>query len=65
MKKLAEVEADAAAKKLAEEAARRQAPLFVIPLNSAPPPPEFTVPTGGAGDEHPVKIGIASCRERV
>nr|XP_020195369.1 uncharacterized protein LOC109781178 [Aegilops tauschii subsp. strangulata] len=54
LKKLAVAEADAAAKKLAEEAARRQAPLFVIPLNSAPPPTEFTTPTGGAGDEEPV-----------
>nr|XP_020160617.1 uncharacterized protein LOC109745887 [Aegilops tauschii subsp. strangulata] len=54
LKKLAEAEADFAAKKLAEEAARRQAPLFVIPLNSVPPPPEFTAPTGGAGDEQPV-----------
>ena len=24
------------------------------PLNSAPPPPEFVAPTGGAGDEHPI-----------
>lgn len=54
MKKLAEAEADAAEKKLTEEAARRQVPLFVVPLNSTLPPPEFTVPTGGAGDEQPV-----------
>ena len=54
LKKLAEAEADAAAKKRLEEAARRQEPLFVVPLNSTPPPPEFTSPTGGAGDEHPV-----------
>nr|XP_040244090.1 tropomyosin-1, isoforms 33/34-like [Aegilops tauschii subsp. strangulata] len=53
LKKLAEAEADVAAKKLAEEVAHRQAPLFVIPLNSAPPPPEFTAPIGGAGDDHP------------
>nr|XP_045087272.1 uncharacterized protein LOC123494865 [Aegilops tauschii subsp. strangulata] len=37
-----------------EVAARHQEPLFVVPLNSAPPPPEFTTPTRGAGDEHPI-----------
>jgi hypothetical protein len=54
LKKLAEAEADAAEKMLAEGATHRQAPLFVIPLNSVPPPPEFTAPTGGAGVEQPV-----------
>nr|XP_020197441.1 eukaryotic translation initiation factor 3 subunit A-like [Aegilops tauschii subsp. strangulata] len=54
LKKLVEAEADAAVKKRLEEAARRQEPLFVVPLNSAPPPPEFTALTGGAGDKHPI-----------
>ena len=54
LKKLAEAEADAAAKKRLEDVAHRQEPLFGVPLNSAPPPPEFTAPTGGAGDEHPI-----------
>nr|XP_020195158.1 uncharacterized protein LOC109780987 [Aegilops tauschii subsp. strangulata] len=54
LKKLAEAEADAAAKKRLEEAVRRQEPLFVVPLNSALPLPEFVAPTGGAGDEHPI-----------
>ena len=37
LKKLAEAEADAVAKKRAEEGVYCQAPLFVIPLNSRPP----------------------------
>ena len=41
-KKLAEAEAATAAKQQAEEAARRQSALLVTPLNSAPPPAEFT-----------------------
>nr|XP_020180793.1 uncharacterized protein LOC109766440 [Aegilops tauschii subsp. strangulata] len=54
-KKLAEAEAaDFSAKKQAEEAARRQSAIFVTPLNSAPPPPEFVVQIGEAGGEHPV-----------
>ena len=48
LKKLAEAEADAAAKKRLEEAACRQEPVFVVPLNSAPPPPEFASQTGEA-----------------
>ena len=54
LKKLAEAEAATAVKEQAKEAARRQSALFVIPLNSAPPPPEFVAPTGRAGDEHPI-----------
>ena len=54
LKKLAEVEAADAEKKRAEEAARHQSAVFVVPLNSAPPPPEFSVQTGEAGDENPV-----------
>ena len=54
LKKLAEAEADAAAKKRPEEAARRQELVFVVPLNSTPPPPEFVAPTGGASNDHPV-----------
>ena len=54
LKKLAEAEAADAAKKQAEEAARRQSAVFVTPLNSAPPPPEFVAQTGEAGDEHPI-----------
>ena len=41
-KKLAEAEAAAATKRQAEEAARCQSAVFITPLNSAPPPPEFT-----------------------
>ena len=54
MKELAEAEAATAVKEQAEEAACRQSALFVIPLNSAPPPPEFVALTRGAGDEHPI-----------
>ena len=53
-KKLAEAEAVAATKRQAEEAAHRQSAVFVTPLNSAPPPPEFTGQTGEAGGENPV-----------
>ena len=45
LKKLAEAEAADVAKKQAEDAARRQSAVFVSPLNSAPPPPEFVAPT--------------------
>jgi len=54
LKKLAEAEAADAEKKRAEEAARHQSTVFVVPLNSALPPPEFWAQTGEAGDENPV-----------
>ena len=54
LKKLAEAEATDAEKKHAEEAAHRQSAVFVVPLNSAPPPPEFTAQTGEVGDENPI-----------
>ena len=54
-KKLPEAEAATAAKQQAEEAACRQSALLVTPLNSAPPPPEFTGPTGEAGRENLVE----------
>ena len=41
-KKLAEAEAAVAAKWQAEEAVHHQSAVFVTPLNSTPPPPEFT-----------------------
>ena len=41
-------------KRRVEEAAHRQSAVFVTPLNSAPPPPEFVAQTGEAGGEHPV-----------
>ena len=53
-KRLTEAEATNAVKKRAEEAAHRQSAVFFIPLNSAPPPPEFTAQTGEAGGENPV-----------
>nr|XP_020170018.1 chromosome partition protein Smc-like [Aegilops tauschii subsp. strangulata] len=54
MAKLAATEAAAKAKarERAEEASRRQTAQFVVPLRSAPPPPEFRAPTGGAGGQH-------------
>nr|XP_020164787.1 tol-Pal system protein TolA-like [Aegilops tauschii subsp. strangulata] len=54
LKKLAEAEAAVAAKKQAQEAARHQSAIFVTPLNSAPPPPEFVAQTVEAGGEHPI-----------
>ena len=54
LKKLAEAEAATAAKEQAEEAARHQSVMFVTPLNSVPPPPEFVAQTGEAGGEHPI-----------
>ena len=53
LKKLAEAEADAAAKARLTKAARCQEPLLVATLNSAPPLPEFVATIGGAGDEQP------------
>ena len=53
-KKLAEAEAAVAARRQAEGAAHCQSAVFVTPLNSAPPPPEFTGQTGEAGGENPV-----------
>ena len=50
----AEAEAAAVAKEQAEEAAHRQLAMFVIPLNSAPPPPEFVAQTGETDGEHPI-----------
>ena len=60
LKKLAEAEAADAVKKRAEEAARRQSAVFVTPLNSAPPPPEFVAQSGEAGGEHPVMESAAA-----
>nr|XP_040246093.1 myristoylated alanine-rich C-kinase substrate-like [Aegilops tauschii subsp. strangulata] len=54
LKKLADAEVATAAKNQAKEAARRQSAIFITPLNSAPPPPEFVAQTGEAGGEHPV-----------
>ena len=54
LKKLAEAKAGDAEKKRAEEVARRQSVVFVVPLDSAPPPPEFSAQTGEAGGEHPI-----------
>nr|XP_045088080.1 uncharacterized protein LOC123495894 [Aegilops tauschii subsp. strangulata] len=54
LKKLAEAEAADAAKKQAEEAAHRQSAVFNTPLNSAPPPPEFTAQTREVGNENPI-----------
>lgn len=45
---------DATAKTQMEEAAHGQAPQFVTPLDAAPPVPEISAPTGGAGRDHPV-----------
>ena len=42
LKKLEEAEAAVAARRQAKEVAHRQPAVFVTPLNSAPPPPEFT-----------------------
>nr|XP_020175683.1 uncharacterized protein LOC109761297 [Aegilops tauschii subsp. strangulata] len=54
LKKLAEAEAADATKKQAEEAAHHQSAIFITPLNSAPPPPEFVAQTGEVGNEHPI-----------
>ena len=54
MKKLAEAEAADADKKRVEEAAHRQSAVFVVPLNSVPPPPEFTAQTGEVGDKNQI-----------
>ena len=53
-RKLAQADANTAEKERLAEAARRQEPLLVTPLNTAPPPPEFVATTRGAGDEQPV-----------
>ena len=37
------------------EAARRQEPLLVAPLNTAPPPPDFEATTGGAGGDYAIR----------
>lgn len=50
-----QVEAEAAENERLAEAARRQVPLLVTPLNTAPPPPDFEATTGGAGDDHPIR----------
>ena len=44
-------QANIAAKKRAEDAARQQIPELITPLRSAPLAPEISVPAGGAGDE--------------
>ena len=54
LKKLAEAEAADAENKHAEEAAHHQSAVFVVPLNSAPPPPEFTAQTGEVIGENPI-----------
>ena len=53
-RRLAQAEAEAAERERLAEAVRRQEPLFVTPLNTAPPPPEFEATTGEAGEEHPI-----------
>ena len=54
LKKLEAAEAAAAAKQPAKEVAPRRSAVFVTPLNSAPPPPEFTGQSGEAGGEFPI-----------
>ena len=53
-RKLDEAEAAVVARRQAQEAACRLSALLVVPLNSAPPPSEFTGQTGEAGGEHPI-----------
>lgn len=55
-KKLAEAESVAATKRQAEEATHRQSAVFIILLNSAPLPPEFTGQTGEADSEDPIMV---------
>ena len=52
---LAQAEAQAAEKERLVEAARRQEPLLVVPLNTAPPPPDFEATAGGAGGDYPIR----------
>ena len=52
---LAQAEAQAAEKERLAEAARRQEPLLVGPLNTAPPLPDFEATAGGAGGDHPIR----------
>ena len=54
LKKLEEAEAVIAAKRQAKEVAHRRSAVFVTPLNSVPPPPEFTGQSGEAGGEFPI-----------
>ena len=54
LKKLEAAEAAIAAKQPAKEVAPRRSAVFVTPLNSAPPPPEFTGQSGEAGGEFPI-----------
>ena len=51
LKKLEAAEAAAAAKRPAKEVVPRRSAVFVTPLNSVPPPPEFTGQSGEAGGE--------------
>ena len=57
LKKLEEVEAAVAARWQAKEVAHRRSAVFVTPLNSAPPPPEFTGQLGEAGGEFHMERG--------
>ena len=52
---LAHAEAQAAEKERLAEAARRQEPLLVAPLNTAPPSPDFEATAGGAGGDYPIQ----------
>ena len=52
---LALAEAQAAEKERLAEAARRQEPLLVAPLNTVPHPPDFEATAGGAGGDPPIR----------
>ena len=54
LKKLEAAEAAAAAKQPTKEVAPRWSAVFVTPLNSAPPPPEFMWQSGEAAGEFPI-----------
>ena len=54
LKKLEEAEAAVAARRQAKEVAHQRSAVFVTPLNSAPPPPEFMGQSGEAGGEFPI-----------
>ena len=52
---LAQAEAQAAKREQLAEAARRQEPPLVAPLNTAPPLPDFEATSGGAGGDYPIR----------